>query len=70
MVFGCIYAGSNYPHFIVSSLLVVCNSQMVAPGYADKVPEGVQEANTKKLGEYEAQKESVLKAMRQFESLK
>lgn len=43
---------------------------MAAPGYADKVPENVRESNIKKKGEYEAQKESVLKAMQQFEGLK
>lgn len=43
---------------------------MDAPGYADRVPETVREGNSKKLGEYEAQKESVLKAMQQFEGLK
>lgn len=46
------------------------SKKMAAPGYADKVPEGVRETNMKRLGEYEAQKESVLKAMRQFENLK
>lgn len=45
-------------------------NQMAAPGYADKVPENVRESNSKKKGEYEAQKESVLKAMQQFEGLK
>lgn len=44
--------------------------QMEAPGYADKVPEAVREGNSKKKSEYEAQKESVLKAMQQFEGLK
>lgn len=44
--------------------------QMAVPGYADRVPETVQESNSKKLGEYEAQKESVVKAMQQFERLK
>eukprot|EP00904_Undaria_pinnatifida_P012931 jgi/Undpi1/8769/HiC_scaffold_25.g11231.m1 len=44
--------------------------KMDAPGYADRVPETVREGNSKKLGEYEAQKESVLKAMQQFEGLK
>lgn len=44
--------------------------QMNAPGYEDKVPEVVQEANSKKKAEIEAQRDSVLKAMRQFEGLK
>lgn len=44
--------------------------QMAAPGYADKVPEAVRETNTKKLGELEAHRESILKSIRQFESLK
>lgn len=43
---------------------------MEAPGYADKVPEVVREGNSKKKAEYESQKESVLKAMQQFEGLK
>ena len=40
---------------------------MDAPGYVDRVPEAVRERNSKKLGEYEAQKESVLEAIQQFE---
>eukprot|EP00903_Cladosiphon_okamuranus_P022267 g20474.t1 len=50
----------------IASLL----KKMEAPGYVDKVPEGVRESNSKKKAEYEAQKESVLKAMQQFEGLK
>eukprot|EP00752_Nemacystus_decipiens_P005746 g5199.t1 len=44
--------------------------KMEAPGYAEKVPEAVREGNSKKKAEFEAQKESVLKAMQQFEGLK
>ena len=43
---------------------------MDAPGYTDKVPENVREGNSKKKAEYEAQRDSVLKAMQQFEGLK
>lgn len=43
---------------------------MEAPGYEDKVPEAVRETNSKKKAEFEAQKDSVLKAMQQFEGLK
>lgn len=43
---------------------------MEAPGYKDKVPEAVREGNSKKKAEYEAQKESVIKAMQQFDGLK
>ncbi|CAB1112548.1 unnamed protein product [Ectocarpus sp. CCAP 1310/34] len=44
--------------------------KMEAPGYEDKVPEAVRETNSKKKAEFEAQKDSVLKAMQQFEGLK
>lgn len=43
---------------------------MAASGYEERVPENVREGNSKKLGEYEAQKDSVLKAMQQFEKMK
>ncbi|CBN75348.1 Valine--tRNA ligase [Ectocarpus siliculosus] len=44
--------------------------KMEAPGYVNKVPEAVRETNSKKKAEFEAQKDSVLKAMQQFEGLK
>ncbi|CAM9853636.1 unnamed protein product [Ascophyllum nodosum] len=46
------------------------SKKMAAPGYAERVPEAVQQTNTKKLAEYQSQKESVLKAIQQFERLK
>ena len=39
---------------------------MDAPGHADRVPEAVREGNSETLGEYEPQKESVLKAIQQL----
>lgn len=51
-------------------LLLLCDCQMDAPGYMDKVPANVREGNSKKKAEYEAQRDSVLKAMQQFEGLK
>lgn len=44
--------------------------QMAMPKYEDKVPEAVREANSKKIVEYETQKENVLKAIKQFERMK
>lgn len=55
---------------VAFSRCLLCFRQMEAPGYADKVPEAVREGNSKKKAEFEAQKESVLKAMQQFEGLK
>ncbi|CAM9633335.1 unnamed protein product, partial [Discosporangium mesarthrocarpum] len=43
--------------------------KMEAAGYEEKVPLIIRETNTKKLNEYKAERETILKAMEQFRAL-
>ncbi|CAM9728050.1 unnamed protein product, partial [Choristocarpus tenellus] len=54
----------------VESQVISLKKKMEAPGYMEKVPPAVREGNEKKLAEFSAQRDSILKAIEQFRSLK